>query len=217
MAQNDGMDLRPPTDVEQMSPQQATLELKKLEEAYRAQPAPVATTVSSPTATTPQQAAERLAQLQAYPKWVDKFLAGSGQAQREFAQLSELAGDATPDGLIEVVNAVDNPSALRRSHYEGLMDGLRDQGLNERAETFLRTSDAGLTDYAPTQGDGIAFKQALDRLLKDPAVRQKYLDGDIEVTNKVNSMNRVVALASQVDGQPVTDEAVGFLTKLGLR
>jgi hypothetical protein len=217
MAQNDGMDLRPPTDVEQMSPQQATLELKKLEEAYRAQPAPVATTVSSPTATTPQQAAERLAQLQADPKWVDKFLAGSGQAQREFAQLSELAGDATPDGLIEVVNAVDNPSALRRSHYEGLMDGLRDQGLNERAETFLRTSDAGLTDYAPTQGDGIAFKQALDRLLKDPAVRQKYLDGDIEVTNKVNSMNRVVALASQVDGQPVTDEAVGFLTKLGLR
>jgi len=205
MAQNDGMDLRPPTDVEQMSPQQATLELKKLEEAYRAQPAPAATTGSSPTATTPAQAAQRLAQLQADPKWVDKFLAGSGQAQREFAQLSELAGDAAPDGLIEVVNGVDNPSALRRRDYEGLMDGLREQGMNDKAEAFLRASDAGLTDYTPTQGDGIAFKQALDRLLKDPAVRQKYLDGDIEVTAKVNNMNRVTA------------EAVQFLEKLGLR
>jgi hypothetical protein len=71
--------------------------------------------------------------------------------------------------------------------------------------------------YAPTQGDGIAFKQALDRLLRDPAVGAKYLAGDIEVTNKVNNLNRVVALASQVDGQPVSDEGVEILTKLGLR
>jgi hypothetical protein len=214
---NSGQDLRPPTEVEQMSPQQATLELKKLEEAYRAQPAPAATAGSSPTATTPAQAAARLAQLQADPKWVDRFLAGGGQQQREFAQLSELAGDAAPDGLIEVVDGITNPSALSRAAYSALMDGLRDQGLPDRAETFLRASDAGLTDYTPTQGDGIAFKQALDRLLRDPAVRQKYLDGDIEVTAKVNNMNRVVALASQVDGQPVTAEAVQFLEKLGLR
>ena len=180
-------------------------------------PAPPAPVSSGASAMTPAQAAARLHQLQADPKWVDKFLAGSGQAQREFAQLSELAGDAAPDGLIEVVNGVDNPSALRRRDYEGLMDGLREQGMNDKAEAFLRASDAGLTDYTPTQGDGIAFKQALDRLLKDPAVRQKYLDGDIEVTAKVNNMNRVVALASQVDGQPVTAEAVQFLEKLGLR
>jgi hypothetical protein len=212
----DGQDLRPPSEVESMSPQQATLELKKLEEAYRAQPAPAATTGSSPTATTPQQAAARLAQLQADPKWVDKFLAGSGQAQREFAQLSELAGDAAPDGLIEVVNAVDNPSALRRRDYETAIDGLRDQGLNERAENFIRASDRGLTDYLPTEGDGRAFKIAFDRLMKDPAVQKKYLDGDVEVTNKANAMLRVVALAAP-DGQPVTDEAVQFLEKLGLR
>jgi hypothetical protein len=216
MAENDGLDTRPPSEVEQMTPAAATAELKRLEEAYRAQPAPPAPPVSGASAMTPAQAAARLAQLQADPKWVDKFLAGSGPLQREFAQLSELAGDATPDGLIEVVNAVDNPSALRRRDYEGLLDGLREQGMNEKAEAFIRASDAGLTDYLPSQGDGIAFKRALDRLLKDPAVGQRYLAGDIATVNQINNMNRVIALAAP-DGQPVSNEGVEILTKLGLR
>jgi hypothetical protein len=219
MAENSGMDLRPPSEVEQMTSAQAGQKLAELKVEFdRANsPAPPAPLSSGTSAMTPAQAAARLAQLQADPKWVDRFLAGSGAQQREFAQLSELAGDAAPDGLVEVVDGITNPSALSRAAYAALMDGLREQGLPDRAETFLRASDAGLTDYVPTQGDGIAFKNAVTRYLKDPVVQKKYLDGDIEVTAKVNNMNRVVALASQVDGRPVTDEAVKFLEKLGLR
>jgi hypothetical protein len=218
MALNDGIDTRPPTDVEQMSPQQATLELKKLEDAYRAQPAPPVVPSAGAAAMTPAQAAARLQQLQSDPAWVDRFLAGSGAQQREFAQLSELAasGDEIPDGPFETVDAVSNPSALSRRDYETAMDGLRAQGMNEKAENFIRASDAGLTDYLPSQGDGAAFKQALDRFLKDPATQKKYLDGDIEVTNKVNNLNRVVALAAP-DGMPISDEGITILTRLGLR
>jgi hypothetical protein len=220
MAENSGMDLRPPSDVEQMTSAQAGQKLAELKVEFdRANsPAPAAPLSPGASALTPAQAAARLAQLQSDPKWVEKFLDGSGQEKREFAQLSEIAGDATPDAPFETVDAVSNPSALSRAAYSALMDGLRDQGLPDRAETFIRASDAGLTDYTPTQGDGIAFQRALDRYLKDPVKQKQYLDGsNIEVTATVNNLSRVVALASQVDGRPVTDEAVQFLTKLGLR
>src|SRR4029077_9689263 len=120
------------------------------------------------------------------------------------------------DTLIEVVDSISDPNAQSRRAYSALMDGLRDQGLPEKAEAHIRAVDAGLSDYAPTQGDGAAFKQALDRLLKDPAVGQRYLAGDVATVNQINNMNRVVALAAQ-DGQPVSTEGIEILTKLGLR
>jgi hypothetical protein len=219
VAENDGMDLRPPSDIDQMTSAAAGQKLveMKIEFDRLNSPAPLAPSPSGASALTPAQAAARLAQLQSDPKWVDKFLAGSGQAQREFAQLSELAGDATPDGLIEVVNAVDNPSALRRSHYEGLLDGLRDNGaLPASREKYIRDFDAGRTDFQPSQGDGRAFGPAADRLLRDPTIRDKYLSGDLEVTAKINNLKSIEALAAP-DGQPVSDEGVEILTKLGLR
>jgi hypothetical protein len=210
VAENDGLDMRPPTAVEQMTPQQATEELARMTAAFRPLAPPV---TAQPT--TPEQAAHLAAQLQSDPKWVAEYLNGS---KRHAAQLNEAlalaeTGDMQPEALIEVVNAVDNPSALRKRDYEGLMGAL---DLPEKAEAFIRASDAGLTDYAPTEGDGVAFKKAVERYTKDPTVRQKYLDGDLEVTAKINNLNRVVALAAP-DGQPVSDEGVKILTKLGLR
>jgi hypothetical protein len=220
MAENDGLDMRPPSDIDHMSSAAAVQKLVEMKVEFdrannAAPPAPLS---SGASAQTPAQAAARLAQLQSDPAWVDKFLAGSGQQQREFAQLSEIAasGDEIPDGPFETVDAVSNPSALSRAAYAALMDGLREQGLPEKAEAHIRAVDAGLSDYAPTQGDGAAFKQALDRLLKDPAVGQRYLAGDVATVNQINNMNRVVALAAP-DGQPVSAEGVEILTRLGLR
>ena len=211
MAENSGQDLRPPTAIEQMTPQEAGAELARMTAAFRPSAPPV---TAQPT--TPEQAAHLAAQITSDPKWVAEYLNGS---KRHAAQLNEAlalaeTGDMQPETLIEVVNAVDNPSALRKRDYEGLMGAL---DLPEKAEAFIRASDAGLTDYAPTQGDGIAFKRAFDRLMTAPAVRTKYLDGVIdEVTNKAKNLLRVVALAAP-DGQPVSDEGVKILTKLGLR
>jgi hypothetical protein len=220
MAQNDGMDLRPPSDIDQMTSAQAGQKLAEMKVEFdRANnPAPPAPLPSGAPALTPAQAAARVSQLMANPKFVDEYLAGSASKVREVNELMELAasGDFHPDTLIEVVNAVDNPSALRRSHYEGLMDGLRGQGLPEKAEQYIRDFDAGRETFQPSEGDGVAFKKAFDRFLKDPAMQKKYLDGDVEVTNKANNLLRVVALAAP-DGQPVSAEGVEILTKLGLR
>jgi hypothetical protein len=208
-------------DVFTMSPDQATAALAQKTAEYRAAQAPADAVPPPPAgtpATTPAQAAARLAQLRADPAWRDKVLTGSAKQAREFQELTTLAasGDATTDVLIETVDAVSNPSALSRAAYAALIDGLRSQGLPEVSEQYIRDFDAGRTDYAPSEGDGLAFKQALDRLLRDPAVRTAYLAGNIETTAKVNNLNRVVALAAQ-DGRPVTSEAITILTKLGLR
>jgi hypothetical protein len=211
MAENDGLDMRPPTAIELMTRAEAGAELDRMKAAHRPSAPPLTAQPS-----TPEQAAHLAAQLQSDPKWVAEYLNGS---KRHAAQLNDAlalaaTGDMQPETLIEVVNAVDNPSALRKRDYEGLMGAL---DLPEKAEAFIRASDAGLTDYAPTEGDGVAFKKAFDRMMKDPAVRTKYLEGTIdEDTNKAKNLLRVVALAAP-DGQPVSNEGVEILTKLGLR
>src|ERR1700737_477570 len=118
MAENDGMDLRPPTAIDLMTPAQAGAELDRLKAASRP-PAPPLTAQPS----TPEQAAHLAAQLQSDPKWVEEYLNGSKphRAQLNDALALAATGDMQPEGLIEVVNAVDNPSALRKRDYEGLM------------------------------------------------------------------------------------------------
>jgi hypothetical protein len=221
VAENDGMDLRSPSDIDQLSSTAAGQKLAELKAEYdRANnPAPPAALPAGAPAQTPAQAAARLTQLTANPKFVDEYLAGSASKVREVNELMELAasGDFQPDNLIEVVNAVDNPSALRRSHYEGLLDGLRDNGaLPASREKYIRDFDAGRTDFVPSQGDGRAFGAAADRLLRDPTIRDKYLSGDLEVTAKINNLKSIEALAA-LDGQPISNEGVEILTKLGLR
>ena len=210
-------------DVYQMSPAQATAALAQKTAEYKAAQATAAGAVAPPPpgrpATTPAQAAARLAALKSDPAWRGKLLAGAGPQLREFQELTALtaASDAAPDVLMETVDAVSNPSALRYSHYEGLLDGLRENNnLPDITEQYIRDVDAGLRSDAPTEGDGLVFKEAKERLLRDPAVRAKYLAGDIATVTQINNMNRVVALAAQ-DGQPASDQAITILTRLGLR
>jgi hypothetical protein len=211
-----------PTDVYTMTPEQAGARLAEIGAQYKAAQTPADAVAPPPPgtpATTPAQAAARLAQLRADPQWRTRVLTGSPTQVREFQQLTALAAshDEAPDVMFETVDAVSNPSALRRSDYETALDGLRENNnLPAITEQYLRDVDAGLRSDAPTEGDGLVFKEAKERWLRDPAVRAKYLAGDTATVRQLNNMNRVVALAAQ-DGQPASDLAIKILTDLGLR
>ena len=171
-------------------------------------------------ATTPPQAAARLAALKSDPQWRTRVLTGTAAQVQEFQNLVALAassdGSALPETGIEFVDGVTDRNALRRSHYEGLLDGLRENNnLPDITEQYIRDADAGLRSDTPTEGDGLVFKEAKERRLRDPAVRARYLAGDFAIVRQVNNMNRVVALAAQ-DGQPASEQAKEILTKLGL-
>jgi hypothetical protein len=216
------------TPVHMMSPEQAGARLDEMKLSYEASqiPADAAPPPPGVSATTPGQAAARLAQLKADPQWRTRVLTGSGREAREFSELTALAaqGDMTDHSSeIEFVDAVSNPSALRKSHYDGMLDAMRENNnLPAATEEFIRAVDRHMAtgnyenDLMPTEGDGLVFKEAKERWLRDPGVRARILAGDFATVKQFNGMVRVIALATQ-DGQPATDEAVKILTKLGLR
>jgi hypothetical protein len=153
--------------IHQMTPDQATARLAEMAAAYR--PAPSAT---------PQTAQEAAARLDALAKDKDfyaRLMAGDAATKREFAELTALKAGAAPgDTLpgepyaIEVVDAVSDPNAVNRATYNGLIEALREQGLPASAEQYVRDLDSGKRTDRPTQGDGAACRQALDRLMKNP-------------------------------------------------
>ena len=214
-----------PASPWEMNAAQATAALAQKTADYKAAEAAAMGSVAPPPpagtpATTPAQAAAQLAQLKADPQWRTRVLTGSAAQIREFKSLTATmasGGDAKPNVMFETVDAVSNPSALRYSDREAAFDGMRENNnLPAITEQYLRDVDAGLRSDAPTEGDGLVFKEAKERWLRDPAVRAKYLAGDFATVRQFNNMTRVVALAAQ-DGQPASDEAITILTKLGLR
>ena len=160
-----------------------------------------------------------MAQLKADPNFRSRVLTGSPAQVQEFQNLVALAasGDAElPDTGIEFVDGVTSVSTLRRSHYEGMLDGLREtNNLPHVTEQYIRDVDAGLRTEGIAEGDGLLFKEAKERWLRDPAVRAKYLAGDFATVRQFNNMTRVHALAEQ-DGQPATEQAITILKGLGL-
>jgi hypothetical protein len=223
MALNDGMDLRPASEVESMSSAQAGQKLAEMKVEFdRANaPAPPAALPPGSSAMTPAQAAQRLAQLQSDPRWTEKLLAGSGAQQREFAELSALAmnddsGDTQADNLIEVVDSISDKNALSRAAYAALFDGLRANGLPAESEQYIRDLDSGKRVDRPTSGDRIAFEQARARLLNSPEYVRKCLSGDIRANNLRTALDRVIAIAAD-DGQPLTEYGQHVLSELGLR
>src|SRR5262245_46472327 len=127
--------------------------------------------ISPATTMTPPEAAARLQELSADKAWSERLTRGDAAARREFEQLTERAqvGDVAPE--IETVDAVSDLHALPRAAYSGLIDGLREQGLPETAEQYMRDIDAGRRTDRPTAGDGLACQQALNRLTADAGWR----------------------------------------------
>jgi hypothetical protein len=194
---NDGTDLRPAGDYA-IGSEAATAKLAELTAQYNG---------VAPEA--PQNATEARARLQALAhdqKWYDAYMRGSQPHRAEFDRLTLLvaADDGAYVGQIETVDAVSDPSALSRGARAALFDGLREQGLPPSAELYMNQIDSGEQSARPTEGDGAACKQMIDRLLNDASFRDKYLAGDIAAVNNLNSLSRVVAYAAQ-DGQPMTE------------
>ena len=179
-----------------MSPADAGAQLEAMSAALHP-PAPTA------TPTTPAQAAARLNQLAADPKWRENFLSSSAARRREFDELTRLqaSGDAVSE--VEVVDSVSGPNLPKRG-YNLLIDGLREGGLSAGAEQYLRELDAGLHDYRPTEGEGLAAKNLLERLMRNSEFGKRYLNGDTAVADLVNELNRWIAFARD-DGKPVSD------------
>jgi hypothetical protein len=198
-------------DVYTMTPDQAGAQLAAMSAGLRtnhdaavtlgvAPPRPPAPTVPTNAA----EASAKLTELMGDAKWGAKLLAGDGATKREFDTLSELvAGSAdpheTPSPLIETVNSVDDPLALSKSRYEGLIEPLRDAGLPQSAEAYIRDLDAGRRTDRPTAGDGAACQQMLDRLIGDRGWREKFSAGDIAANDLFNALSRIIAFAAGTD------------------
>jgi hypothetical protein len=134
-------------------------------------------------------------------------LAGVPQVRAEFENLTRLvaSGDQPLGMEIETVDAVTDPHALSSAAYSGLIDGLREQGLPEASEQYIRDLDSGRRTDRPSGGDGAACRQALDRLAADADWRQRYLAGDVAARNLFNGLTRVVAYAAD-DDKPISSD-----------
>jgi hypothetical protein len=209
MSTNDGQDLGDPGDYS-MTPEAASARLVEMTAQYHGVP--------TGTPTNASEARARLQVLANDSKWYDAYVRGSQQHRAEFDQLTRLvaaADDGTQVGPINVewIDGVTDPSALPRAARASLMDGLREQGLPPSAELYMNQIDSGEQTVRPTEGDGAACRQALERLMRDPAWCKKVLDGDLQANNTMTALNRVIAYAAD-DGHPITAEVEQQLAKL---
>jgi hypothetical protein len=187
----------------------ASAELAKMIEAYRGGP-------SSNTPSNAAEAARLLESRMADPKWSERVTKGDSPAVAEFNRLSEQARHSTSETTIETVDAISDPSALSRAAYDTMLDGLREQGMPESAEQYIRDLDSGKRTDRPTAGDAAACRQALDRLTKDADFARKVLASDPTANALRTKLGNVVALAAD-DGKPISTEVAKTLEALGLR
>lgn len=145
---------------------------------------------------------------------------GDVATKAEFQKLTEqVAGGSQSADLpeVEVVDAVSNPGAIPKSHYDGLLSALKDGGMTDSAEQYVRDLDSGARTDRPTAGDGAAARQALGQLMKDPDFRKGVLDGEIQANKTRVALSNVTALANYDDGKPVTEGVLKYLAELGLQ
>jgi hypothetical protein len=201
-----------PADVTTLTPAEAGAKLAELEAAYRA----------PPPSGTPQTAAEakvRLEHLTSSREFAERFTKGDTAAMREFRELTEMLAKGSERldfSEIETVDTVSNPGAIPKAHYEGLLAGLKEGGMIDSAEQYLRDLDTGVRTDRPTAGDGTACRQALDRLMKDPEFVRGALNGELKATKLRVALSNVIAMAAD-DGQPATEPVLKYLSVLGLR
>ena len=201
-----------------MTPEAATAKLAEIGQQYQASQVP-AGNVAPPAAgmaTNPAEAAARLAALKADPNFRSRLLTGSAEQVREFQALTAMmaSGDVQSDGLIETVDGLSDPNALRRADYESGLAALRDGGLNEISEQYLRDLDSGARTDRGTEGDALALKAFRDRMMRSPELRQKYLsNSNPKLTSLVNALTRTIALCA-TDGRPLSAEGRSLLAEL---
>jgi hypothetical protein len=140
-------------------------------------------------------------------------------AVREWNELHKQVAESNQPldyGEIETVDSVTDPHAMSRATYNGLIEGLRANGLPDSAEKHIRELDAGIRTDRPTTGDGRACQIAKDRLLADPDFARKVLSNDIKANAMLADLNRVIVYAGD-DGKPASEYLLKKLADRGLR
>jgi hypothetical protein len=203
----DGQDLQPAGDFS-LTPEQASAKLAEMGAAYKGV---VPETPKDATA-----ARARIDALSNSPEFYSKLMKGSVEARAEWARLNLLiANDAGgPTGIIETVDAISDPSALRASAREAMFDGLQASGLPDSAVDYVEGLDRGEIDFRPSEGDGVAAKEILDRLSKNSRWHDRiFREQDPAAIEAMTRLSSVVALAA-LDGEPVTEVVSRYITNL---
>jgi hypothetical protein len=199
-----------PQDAFTLNSAEATLKLNEMAAAFRGAP-------PSDKPTTPAQAQARLSVLTADKAWADRLAKSDVAVRREFTELTAQVANST-EALggteLEVVDSISDPNAMTRDRYDGLLEGLRESGMPESGEKYVRDLDAGTRTDRPTAGDGAAAQAAVNRLTKDPEWAKKVLAGDMAANALRTRLGNVIALAGD-DGKAVTPEVSKWLAGLG--
>jgi hypothetical protein len=206
-------------DVYAMSPEQAGARLAEIGAAYKAAQIPADAVAPPPpgeSATTPAQARALLNARKSDPQWRSRVLTSGTAEAREFQELTTLANDTAPDVLIETVNAIDDPLAQPRAVREEMLDGLRQAGMNEYQESILRQIENGNATADVPEGDGIAARRAIDKLMRDPELREAWLSRSNSNLDRVMFALNWAISNSQKDGRPMSQKARDELGALGL-
>jgi hypothetical protein len=203
----DGQDLQPAGDFS-LTPEQASAKLAEMGAAYK-----------GATPETPKDATAARARIDALsnsPEFYSKLMKGSVQARKEWDHLNQLiANDAGgPTGIIETVDAISDPSALRAAAREALFDGLQASGLPDSGVDYVEGLDRGERADRPTEGDGVAAREILERLSKNSRWHDRiFKEQDPAAIEAMTRLSSVVALAAQ-DGEPVTPVVSQYIANL---
>ena len=145
-----------PPDAFAMSGAEAGAALAKMTAEFRGAP-------PSDKPTTPAKAQSRLNQLTADKAWADRLAKGDVAARREFTELTaQVANSAGPLGgtELEVVDSISDPNRMPKERYDGLLEGLREQGCQKAARNTFATSIAvsALIARPPATGQPVSSR-----------------------------------------------------------
>jgi hypothetical protein len=154
------------------------------------------------------------------PKFGPTYLAGDVTAVAEMRALNKTIANGpmgeTSVGGVETIDGVTSTYAMPRAGYDALFDGMLANGMTPEAEQYIRDLDSGKRTDRPTEGDGKACAQALDRLMKDREWGRKVQSGDIQARKTQKALQNYKVLAA-ADGKPISEHVAEQLSRLGLR
>jgi|SRR6185437_128602 len=174
-----------------LTPEQATAKLAELTAAFHGTP-------DKPT--TPAEAKARLDALSKDPKWRGDYLAGNGEARREFGSLTEMVARAE-SRIDEVMNGtgpapmmeVTTPEhPFTTAELRSAVDGLREIGLGDDVIRQV------LEDYEVSPEERRAVENLRRDRMADAEWTKKLLAGDHKAKRELTLMS--IVLSSKVRG-----------------
>jgi hypothetical protein len=144
-------------------------------------------TPASPS--TPAEAATRLDQLRADPKWTSALLGGGPEQGREFHSLHALI--ASGDQIDSAMAGVLQPGIIQSSDHMEMMGGaqaLRSLGIRDEIIKDVLTDN-----HTVTQAEFDATKRWKSDQMSNPDFVKLYLSGDNEARRKVTLANIILS------------------------